>query len=125
MDDMSTNRAILNRRLTSLENQHLFIVKDVVEAGNGKEAIDIFSKTPSGYFDLILMDCLMPIVDGFDATRQIHHICDSRNEPRIPAIAVTASATSNIQDDCENARISCVITNFYDGRIALVNFNDD
>ena len=39
-------------------------------AENGKEALDIFLASPGGYYDLILMDIQMPVIDGYEATKQ-------------------------------------------------------
>ena len=62
-------------------------------AMNGKEALDKFEASPQGYYDLILMDVQMPVMNGYEATRRIR----SSSHPdasRIPVIAMTANAFS-------------------------------
>ncbi|MGO4945169.1 ATP-binding response regulator [Blautia sp. Sow4_E7] len=62
-------------------------------AVNGKEALDMFEASPQGYYDLILMDVQMPVMNGYEATRRIR----SSSHPdavRIPVIAMTANAFS-------------------------------
>ncbi|MBT8145973.1 MAG: response regulator [Gammaproteobacteria bacterium] len=64
---------------------------DMVLASNGREAVEIFRK---GNFDLILMDCQMPVMDGYEATREIRKIEDAEALERTPILAVTANAVS-------------------------------
>lgn len=65
----------------------------VIKASNGQEAIDIFEKSKVGEIDIILMDVMMPGVDGLDATRIIRSM--SREDAKtIPIIAMTANAFS-------------------------------
>jgi CheY-like chemotaxis protein/anti-sigma regulatory factor (Ser/Thr protein kinase) len=63
----------------------------ITEARNGKEAVDIFSESNSGAFDIILMDMMMPVMNGEEATRQIR-LLDHPDAKSIPIIAATANA---------------------------------
>jgi signal transduction histidine kinase/CheY-like chemotaxis protein len=63
---------------------------------NGKEAVDAFS---TGSFDLILMDCQMPEMDGFEATRKIREL-EAGSGRRIPIIALTANAMKEDEEKC-------------------------
>jgi CheY-like chemotaxis protein len=63
---------------------------------NGKEAIDAFL---TGSFDLILMDCQMPEIDGFEATQKIREL-EANTGKRIPIIALTANAMKEDEDKC-------------------------
>ncbi|WP_044871774.1 hybrid sensor histidine kinase/response regulator [Pseudomonas sp. LFM046] len=56
---------------------------------NGVAAVDEYQRDPEG-IQLILMDCEMPEMDGFEATRQIRRIERSRNWPAVPIVALTA-----------------------------------
>jgi len=68
---------------------------DTVVAVNGQEAIDRFSKED---FDIILMDCEMPVMDGFAATAAIRDRSKGRNE--VPIIALTANAIDGDRERC-------------------------
>ena len=73
----------------------------VTVANNGKEAIELSAKTQ---FDLILMDCHMPEMDGYDATRAIRiREASSGAGKRVPIIALTANAMAQDRADCINA----------------------
>lgn len=60
-------------------------------AWNGQEAVDMFSKAPRGTYKLILMDVQMPIMDGYQATKEIRAL-DNADAKIIPIIAMTADA---------------------------------
>ena len=62
----------------------------VIEAHDGKEAVDIFTKSSFGEIDAILMDVMMPVLNGHDATKIIRSL--NRKDNNIPIIAMTASA---------------------------------
>ena len=63
----------------------------VVQAWNGKEAVEVFENYPDGYFDFILMDMQMPIMDGCEAAKRIRQ-SKKKDGQHIPIIAVTANA---------------------------------
>ena len=67
----------------------------VIRAQNGKIAVQAASKHN---FDLVLMDCQMPIMDGFEATRQIRALPDGKGD--IPIIALTANAYDDDRKRC-------------------------
>ena len=58
---------------------------------NGKQALDLFTSKPAGTFDAILMDIMMPVMDGYQAARAIR-LSDKRDATTIPIIAMTANA---------------------------------
>ena len=73
---------------------------EVTTAFNGKEAIDIFGTSEENQFDLILMDVMMPIMDGLEATRRIRAM-KRTDAQKIPIFAMTANAFA---DDIEESR---------------------
>ncbi|RMF13731.1 MAG: response regulator [Gammaproteobacteria bacterium] len=67
---------------------------------DGQEALDLCNKEP---FDLILMDCQMPVMDGFQATREIR-LSESRSKSRhTPIVALTANAIEGAEEACLEA----------------------
>ncbi len=60
-------------------------------AENGKLAVELFNSKPEGYFDAVLMDVRMPVMDGLAATRAIREL-DRPDAKQIPIIAMTANA---------------------------------
>ena len=63
----------------------------VTPARNGQEAVDTFAAAAPGTFDAILMDVMMPVLDGYAATRAIRAL-DRPDAGRIPIFAMTANA---------------------------------
>ncbi len=70
----------------------------VEEAENGHEAVEALSRDHS--YDLVFMDCLMPVLDGYEATRLIRLLEAEKGLPRIPILAMTANA---MQGDAEKS----------------------
>ena len=64
---------------------------DVTKAWNGQEAVELFRKSESGEFDAILMDIMMPVMNGYEATKIIRSL-DREDAKIIPIIAMTANA---------------------------------
>lgn len=67
---------------------------EVEVAENGKEAVELIRKAAPGYYDFVLMDLEMPVMDGFEATRLIRGI-PNRVRASVPIIAVTADSASD------------------------------
>lgn len=88
----------LNREITA---EILKLANIQVEmAVNGKDALDKFKKAKKNHFDIIFMDVQMPIMNGYEATREIRKLPAPKYNNQIPIIALTANAFS---DDVVNA----------------------
>ena len=77
---------------------------------NGKEAVDAYK---SQSFDLIFMDCRMPVMDGYEATTAIRQLENDNNKTAIPIIALTANASSDDRLLCEQSGMNEVVTKPY------------
>jgi CheY-like chemotaxis protein/HPt (histidine-containing phosphotransfer) domain-containing protein len=93
VEDNTTNRVIAIKMLQKLGH-----VADAV--GNGREAVESLKRMP---YDIVLMDCQMPVMDGFDATRLIRRTDSGVRNPQIPIIALTAHAMKGDRQLCLDA----------------------
>ena len=84
VDDVEINRMIV---ASLLEKTGI----SIDEAGDGVSAVEQFTNSPVGYYDLILMDVKMPIMDGYEATGAIRAL-DRTDAKTVPIIALTANA---------------------------------
>ena len=87
-----------NQKVAQAMLRKIGLLADVV--ANGKEAIDVLQILP---YDLILMDCQMPEMDGFEATRAIRRNGSKVIDPHIPVIAMTASNMQGHRERCIQA----------------------
>ncbi|MEH2336991.1 response regulator [Nostoc sp.] len=91
---------LVNQKVALKQLQSLGYSADV--AGNGKEVLQLLEKIP---YDLILMDCQMPVLDGFETTKEIHRWQESSfaSSRRPVVIAMTANAMKEDQQMCLDA----------------------
>ena len=76
---------------------------------NGAEAVVAFASHPQGTYDLILMDIMMPVLDGLEATKQIRTL-NRPDAARIPIIALTANAFAEDSKKCKDAGMNAHLT---------------
>jgi signal transduction histidine kinase/ActR/RegA family two-component response regulator len=98
-EDNSINQALIQKLLNKCGYQ-VTIVK------NGNDAINAYKKED---FDLILMDCHMPVLDGLEATRKIRNL-ESKTNKHVPIIALTALAMENDRENCIKAGMDDFLT---------------
>jgi signal transduction histidine kinase/ActR/RegA family two-component response regulator len=75
---------------------------DVTKAWNGKEAVELFRKSEPGGFDAILMDIMMPVMNGYEATKMIRSL-DREDAKEVPIIAMTANAFTEDRQKAKEA----------------------
>ena len=107
--DMKDRTETEEKTETSIQGLHVLLTEDnelnmeiaefvlqnegtvVTKAWNGQEAVDIFRKSSPGEFDVILMDIMMPVMNGYEAAKMIRSL-DREDAKVIPIIAMTANA---------------------------------
>ena len=87
----------VNQRVATAMLNRLGFVTD--SASNGKEALEKVTTNHAGY-DVILMDCQMPVMDGYEATRYIREWEQSNGQSGTPIIALTADVLAGTEKSC-------------------------
>jgi signal transduction histidine kinase/CheY-like chemotaxis protein len=87
-EDNAVNQRVVAALLTKMG-------ASVQLAVNGNEAVEM---AKSGEFDIVLMDCQMPVLDGFEATRQIRKLPGATAQ--VPVVALTANQFDEVRDEC-------------------------
>eukprot|EP01112_Ceratiomyxa_fruticulosa_P014164 TRINITY_DN4037_c0_g1_i3.p1 TRINITY_DN4037_c0_g1~~TRINITY_DN4037_c0_g1_i3.p1 ORF type:complete len:1087 (-),score=230.37 TRINITY_DN4037_c0_g1_i3:90-3350(-) len=93
VEDNHVNMKVIVRHLAKLDLQ-------CVTASDGIQAVEAFSSRPRNFFSLILMDCGLPRMDGFEATVEIRKL--EKGQTRIPIVALTANVVPGITEQCAN-----------------------
>ena len=109
-DDIDINRMIVLELFAATG-------AELEEAGNGEEAYQKFLRSPTGYYDCILMDIQMPKMDGYTATAAIR--AAAREDNNIPIIAMTANALKEDVDRATAAGMSDHIAKPIDFEVCL------
>lgn len=105
VEDNQINQFVLK---TILELEHF----NVTITENGQEALNELKEK---HFDIILMDLMMPVMDGFEATKTIRALGSEKRN--IPIIAVSADVTNNIEYKCLEAGLNAYISKPIDKKI--------
>ena len=91
---------------------------DVTKAWNGREAVEIFEKSRPDEFDIILMDIMMPVMNGYEASKMIHSM-DREDAKTIPIIAMTANAFTEDKIRAKEAGMDEHISKPVDGKLLV------
>ena len=95
----------------------------VTKAWNGQEAVDIFGKSSPGEFDVILMDIMMPVMNGYEAAKMIRSL-DREDAKVIPIIAMTANAFTEDKMRAKEAGMDEHIAKPVDGKLLVKVINE-
>ncbi|MBV1876512.1 MAG: response regulator [Pseudomonadales bacterium] len=101
-EDNNVNQLVIKGFVKKLGHQ-------LVLANNGEEAVNAYTGAEDEY-DLLLMDCEMPVMDGFEATRSIRSFEQDSSWPAIPIIAITAHGFSEQKEKCFDAGMNDHLT---------------
>lgn len=102
VDDIELNRVLIRLMLKNINIE-------VVDAVNGLDAINILDNSKPNEFDLILMDIMMPIMDGYTATSKIRE-SNREDISKLPIIAVTANAFEYYKKQAEDYDMNGYVT---------------
>lgn len=96
VEDMPINQIVVTQMLKD-------VIKEIEFADNGLQALNKLQDQPPEYYQLILMDCQMPVMDGYEATRRIRKREAGEHIQHIPIIAMTANAMNGDKEKCLEA----------------------
>ncbi len=93
VEDNAVNQMVIDELLRGFGHKTFL-------AENGQQALELVA---AGNIDLVLMDCQMPVMDGFEATRRLRDREAEQGRPRLTIIAVTANAIKGDRERCLEA----------------------
>lgn len=96
---------LVNQKVASLHLEKAGYQYDI--AGNGAEAVELYQR--KGSYDVILMDCMMPVKDGFEATQDIRDYERQQGMTPTPIIALTASVVDDDIQKCFDAGMDAYV----------------
>ena len=139
--DMKDRTETEEKTETSIQGLHVLLTEDnelnmeiaefvlqnegtvVTKAWNGQEAVDIFRKSSPGEFDAILMDIMMPVMNGYEAAKMIRSL-DREDAKVIPIIAMTANAFTEDKMRAKEAGMDEHIAKPVDGKLLVKVINE-
>ena len=95
-EDNVVNQIVIEQMLTQLNC-------NTTIKNNGQLLLDEITKNQSHQYDLIFMDCQMPVLDGYEATKSLQSFWQSQTDKRIPIIALTANVMPEDKKKCLEA----------------------
>ena len=139
--DMKDRTETEEKTETSIQGLHVLLAEDnelnmeiaefvlqnegavVTKAWNGQKAVDIFRKNRPGEFDVILMDIMMPVMNGYEAAKMIRSL-DREDAKVIPIIAMTANAFTEDKMRAKEAGMDEHIAKPVDGKLLVKAINE-
>ena len=139
--DMKDRNETEEKTETSIQGLHVLLTEDnelnmeiaefvlqnegavVTKAWNGQKAVDIFRKNRPGEFDVILMDIMMPVMNGYEAAKMIRSL-DREDAKVIPIIAMTANAFTEDKMRAKEAGMDEHIAKPVDGKLLVKVINE-
>ena len=139
--DMKDRNETEEKTETSIQGLHVLLTEDnelnmeiaefvlqnegavVTKAWNGQKAVDIFRKNRPGEFDVILMDIMMPVMNGYEAAKMIRSL-DREDAKVIPIIAMTANAFTEDKMRAKEAGMDEHIAKPVDGKLLVKAINE-
>ena len=139
--DMKDRNETEEKTETSIQGLHVLLTEDnelnmeiaefvlqnegavVTKAWNGQKAVDIFRKSRPGEFDVILMDIMMPVMNGYEAAKMIRSL-DREDAKVIPIIAMTANAFTEDKMRAKEAGMDEHIAKPVDGKLLVIVINE-
>ena len=139
--DMKDRNETEEKTETSIQGLHVLLTEDnelnmeiaefvlqnegavVTKAWNGQKAVDIFRKNRPGEFDAILMDIMMPVMNGYEAAKMIRSL-DREDAKVIPIIAMTANAFTEDKMRAKEAGMDEHIAKPVDGKLLVKVINE-
>ena len=139
--DMKDRNETEEKTETSIQGLHVLLTEDnelnmeiaefvlqnegavVTKAWNGQKAVDIFRKSRPGEFDAILMDIMMPVMNGYEAAKMIRSL-DREDAKVIPIIAMTANAFTEDKMRAKEAGMDAHIAKPVDGKLLVKVINE-
>ena len=139
--DMKDRTETEEKTKTSIQGLHVLLTEDnelnmeiaefvlqnegavVTKAWNGQKAVDIFRKSRPGEFDVILMDIMMPVMNGYEAAKMIRSL-DREDAKVIPIIAMTANAFTEDKMRAKEAGMDEHIAKPVDGKLLVKVINE-
>ena len=139
--DMKDRTEAEEKTETSIQGLHILLTEDnelnmeiaefvlqnegavVTKAWNGQKAVDIFRKNRPGEFDVILMDIMMPVMNGYEAAKMIRSL-DREDAKVIPIIAMTANAFTEDKMRAKEAGMDEHIAKPVDGKLLVKVINE-
>lgn len=104
---------VVNQKIALKLLEKVGLSADLAE--NGAEAVEFVRKAP---YHLILMDCMMPEMDGFEATRQIRML--EQGQRHTPIVAITANAMKGDRERCLDSGMDDYVSKPFDMKALLL-----